>query len=233
MKTLLLNPPSFLRSDRGASSRWPARREITSSWYPVWLAYPAGLIEKSWPLDGPPHGVSPEETVSIAGDYDFVVLYTSSPGFKNDVRLAEIIKDSSPDTKIAFVGPHVTVQSDQSVKSSSAIDFGTRKGIDYSVPEFASGKKREEIAGISSRKKEEIVHNPDRPAIQDLDALPFATEIYKRDLDIAKYNVPFLLPPKYCLLHFSGLSGALHFLSLTADYQWTSLANAKQPKRGC
>ena len=40
MKTLLLNPPSFDRFDGGASSRWPATREIESYWYPVWLAYP-------------------------------------------------------------------------------------------------------------------------------------------------------------------------------------------------
>ena len=43
MKTLLLNPPSFENFDGGASSRWPATREIESYWYPVWLAYPAGM----------------------------------------------------------------------------------------------------------------------------------------------------------------------------------------------
>ena len=37
MKTLLMNPPSFENFDGGASSRWPATREIESYWYPVWL----------------------------------------------------------------------------------------------------------------------------------------------------------------------------------------------------
>lgn len=46
LKTLLLNPPSFEKFDDGASSRWPATREIESYWYPVWLAYPAGLGEQ-------------------------------------------------------------------------------------------------------------------------------------------------------------------------------------------
>ena len=41
LKTLLLNPPSFENFDGGASSRWPATREIESYWYPVWLTYPA------------------------------------------------------------------------------------------------------------------------------------------------------------------------------------------------
>ena len=47
LKTLLLNPPSFENFDGGASSRWPATREIESYWYPVWLTYPAGLLEGS------------------------------------------------------------------------------------------------------------------------------------------------------------------------------------------
>src|SRR5512144_1218676 len=110
MKTLLLNPPSFPNFDGGASSRWPASREIASFWYPVWLAYPAGMIPGSRLLDAPPHGVTPEETIRIARDYEFLVLFTSSPGFDNDVRLAEMIKDVNPSIKIAFVGPPVSIQ---------------------------------------------------------------------------------------------------------------------------
>src|SRR5512147_2528484 len=87
MKTLLLNPPSFEKFDGGAGSRWPARREITSFWYPVWLTYPAGMIKESRLLDAPSHGVTPQQTIDIAMEYDFVVIFTSTPGFANDVRL--------------------------------------------------------------------------------------------------------------------------------------------------
>jgi hypothetical protein len=62
LKTLFLNPPSFDKFDGGASSRWPATREIESYWYPVWLTYPAGQLEGSRLLDASPHHVSPEET---------------------------------------------------------------------------------------------------------------------------------------------------------------------------
>src|SRR5208337_2719102 len=55
MKTLFLNPPSFEKFDGGAGSRWPATREIESYWYPVWLAYPAGLLDGSRLLDAPRH----------------------------------------------------------------------------------------------------------------------------------------------------------------------------------
>ena len=47
LKTLFLNPPSFENFDGGAGSRWPATREIAPFWYPVWLAYPAGMLPGS------------------------------------------------------------------------------------------------------------------------------------------------------------------------------------------
>jgi len=195
MKTLLLNPPSFEKFDGGAGSRYQATREVTSFWYPVWLAYPAGLIKDSRLLDAPAHGINPKETIHIATDYEFAVIFTSTPGFKSDMRLAEMMKDAKPQIKIALVGPHVSVQTEESLNASPVIDFVARKEFDYSIAEFAWGKKIEEIVGISFRKNGRIVHNPDRPQIENLDELPFVVEIFKRDLDFTKYNIPYLLYP--------------------------------------
>ena len=47
MRTLFLQGPSFEGFDGGAGSRYQARREITSFWYPTWLAQPAALVEGS------------------------------------------------------------------------------------------------------------------------------------------------------------------------------------------
>src|SRR5262249_34302872 len=105
MRTLFLNPPSFEGFDGGASSRWPASREIESYWYPVWLCYPAGMLPDSKVVDAPPHKISIEQTVEMARDFELLVLYTSTPGFHVDVRMAEMMKDSNPKLKVAFVGP--------------------------------------------------------------------------------------------------------------------------------
>ncbi len=195
LKTLFLNPPSFENFDGGAGSRWPATREIESFWYPVWLAYPAGMLEGSRLLDAPSHHVSGEQTIEIAKQYEFLVLFTSTPGFPGDIRLATAIKAVHPNIKIAFVGPHVTVLPEKSLRDCTAIDFICRKEFDYAVTDYAKGKPLEEIAGASFLKDGKIVHNPDAPQIQNLDELPHVTEIYKRDLDITNYNVPFLLNP--------------------------------------
>jgi hopanoid biosynthesis associated radical SAM protein HpnJ len=195
LKTLFLNPPSFENFDGGAGSRWPATREIESFWYPVWLAYPAGMLEGSRLLDAPSHHVSGEQTIEIAKQYEFLVLFTSTPGFPGDIRLATAIKAVNPKIKIAFVGPHVTVLPEKSLRDCTAIDFICRKEFDYAVTDYAKGKPLAEIAGASFLKDGKIVHNPDAPQIQNLDDLPHVTEIYKRDLDITNYNVPFLLNP--------------------------------------
>jgi hopanoid biosynthesis associated radical SAM protein HpnJ len=195
LKTLFLNPPSFENFDGGAGSRWPATREIESYWYPVWLAYPAGMLEGARLLDAPPHHVSGEETIQIAKEYEFLVLFTSTPGFPGDIRLAKAIKAANAKIKIAFVGPHVSVLPEKSLRDCPEIDFVCRKEFDYSVTEYAKGKALEEIPGVSFLKDGKVVHNPDAPQIQDLDAMPHVTEVYKRDLDVRKYNVPFLLYP--------------------------------------
>ena len=115
LKTLFLNPPSFENFDGGASSRWPATREIESYWYPVWLTYPAGLLEGSRVLDASPHHVSPEETIKICKDYEFLVLFTSTMGWKSDQHLAQAIKAAHPTMRIAFVGPPVTTDPDRAL----------------------------------------------------------------------------------------------------------------------
>jgi hopanoid biosynthesis associated radical SAM protein HpnJ len=124
-----------------------------------------------------------------------VVLFTSTPGFSSDVRLAEMMKAAKPSLKIAFVGPHVTTLPEQSLMASEAIDFVTHKEFDYTVTEFASGMPLEEIKGVSFRKDGNIVHTEKRLPIENLDALPWVTPIYKRDMDYTRYNVPFLLNP--------------------------------------
>jgi hopanoid biosynthesis associated radical SAM protein HpnJ len=197
MKTLLLNPPSFEGFDGGAGARWPATREAPSFWYPTWLAYPAGMLPGSRLLDAPPHGVTKAETVEISRDYDLVVFFTSTVGFQSDLLLAQRMKEVHPNVKVAFVGPTVQAQPAESLKAGQAIDFVVRGEFEHALVEFAEGKALSDILGVSFRQNGTVIHNPPRPELQteDLDRLPFVTEVFARDLKIEKYNIPFLLHP--------------------------------------
>jgi hopanoid biosynthesis associated radical SAM protein HpnJ len=194
-KTLFLNPPSFEGFDGGAGSRWPSTREIESYWYPVWLCYPAGMLEGSRVLDAPPHRVSIEQTAAIAKDFELLVLYTSSPGFSVDVKIAGMLKDANPKLEVAFVGPPVTIEPDRALNATKAIDFIVRREFDYQIANYAKGMPLEEIPSVSYRKNGKNIHNPEGGQIENLDELPWVSKVYKRDLDFTRYNVPFLLNP--------------------------------------
>ena len=195
-RTLFLNPPSYENFDGGASSRWPATREIESYWYPVWLCYPAAMLPGSAVVDAPPHKVTPADVTAMAADFEFLVLFTSTPGFANDCALAESMKAANPGLEVCFVGPHVGSLPEESLAACPAIDFVVRKEFDYQVVDFANGKPWRELGGVSYRDAGgAIAHNPDLRQIDDLDALPWVTPVYQRCLDIERYNVPFLKHP--------------------------------------
>jgi hopanoid biosynthesis associated radical SAM protein HpnJ len=197
MKTLLLNPPSFEKFDGGASSRWPVTREIESYWYPVWLTFATGMIPGARLLDASPAKVSKAQTVEIARDYEFMVVFTSTVGFESDLELLRQIKEKNPGLKVAFVGPHVQNRPDESLKASEDIDFIVRGEFDHAVVEFAQGRPLDQILGISYRKDGKILATGTRPQLhtEELDALPFAMDVYAKNLKIENYRVPFLLHP--------------------------------------
>ena len=174
MKTLLLNPPSYDDFDGGAGSRYQATREVWSFWYPTWLCYPAAMIPDSRVLDAPPEKLDQKRTVEIAAGYDLVVLHTSTPSFKLDVRTAESIKAANPACLIGFVGAHVTARAAESLAASSAIDFVARGEFDHAVKEVSEERDWSDITGISFRRNDTVTHNPDRPPLagEDLDATP-------------------------------------------------------------
>jgi hopanoid biosynthesis associated radical SAM protein HpnJ len=196
MKTLFLHPPSYEGFDGGAGSRYQARREIRSFWYPTWLAQPAALVPGSRLIDAPPSRLSLNQILPLAREYDLLVLHTSTPSFASDVKVAEALRDMNPALKIGFVGARVAVQPEESLKASAAIDFVGRNEFDFTVKEVAEGRKFTEIDGLSYRNDAgTLVHNRERAILEDMDKLPFVTEVYKRDLEIENYFIGYLRHP--------------------------------------
>ncbi len=196
MKTsLFLNPPSYEGFDGGAGSRYQAKREIRSFWYPTWLAQPAALVPDSRLLDAPARDLAVEDLIALANDYELAVLHTSTPSFPSDVQVAEALKEANPKLAIGFVGPHVAVSPDASLRASTVIDFVARKEFDFTLKEIAEGRPFEKIDGISYRTGHRIVHNRERAPLADMDQLPFVVDVYRRDLVIEDYFIGYLQHP--------------------------------------
>jgi hopanoid biosynthesis associated radical SAM protein HpnJ len=197
MKTLFLQPPSFDGFDGGAGSRYQAKREIKSFWFPTWLAQPAALVPGSRLIDAPPSRTTLAEVITAVQDRDLVVMHTSTPSFASDVKVAAALKAAKPGLKIGMVGAKVAVQPLESLKQAgAAIDFVARNEFDFTIKEIAEGKPWADIDGMSYWGADgNIVTNKERATLEDMDQLPFVTQVYKDNLRIEDYFIGYLLHP--------------------------------------
>jgi hopanoid biosynthesis associated radical SAM protein HpnJ len=195
MKTLFLHPPSFDGFDGGAGSRYQAKREIRSFWYPTWLAQPAALVPGSRLLDAPADGIGVQQVLPLAHEYELIIMHTSVPSFPTDARVAELLKEQNPKLLIGMIGAKVAVDPDGTLKASRAIDFVAREEFDFTCKEVAEGRALDTIAGLSFQTPEGIRHNPARVPLTDMDELPWVAPVYQRDLRIENYFIGYLKHP--------------------------------------
>src|SRR4029078_3020664 len=137
LKALFLTPPSFEGFDGGAGSRYQAKREIRSFWYPTWLAHHAALVPGSRLVDAPPDGLTLCDVLPLARGYDLCVMHTSTPSFASDVRVAEALKAETPALITGLVGAAVAVPPEPSVRASRALSFVARNEFDFTIQEVA------------------------------------------------------------------------------------------------
>lgn len=202
LKTLFVNPPSWQGFDGGAGSRYQAKREVRSFWYPTWLAQPAALVEGSRLVDAPPDDLTRDDVLRIARDYELVILHTSAPTLRGDAQLAEALKSQKPGVLVGLVGAHAAVLPEETLRASEAIDFVGRKEFDFTCHDVALGLPLAEVDGLSFRRDGEIVHNPERAQIADFDSLPSVMDVYARDLTIENYAIGYLRHPY--VSHYTG-----------------------------
>ncbi len=154
------------------------------------------MVETSRLIDAPPHKTSLAEVLPLARQNDLLVLHTSVPSFKSDVKVAEAMKAENPDLKIGMIGAKVAVDADGSLRTGEVIDFVARNEFDFTIKDVADGHSWSSIKGLSYRTDAgAIVHNEDRAILHDMDSLPWVTPIYQRDLKIENYFIGYLKHP--------------------------------------
>jgi hopanoid biosynthesis associated radical SAM protein HpnJ len=123
-------------------------------------------------------------------------MHTSAPSFASDLRVAEAFREANPRIKIGLVGAAVAVDPEGSLSASPAIDFVCNKEFEFTIKEVAEGRSLQQIAGLSFRSLSgATVHNSPRPVLENMNELPFVTEIYKRDLSVENYFIGYLKHP--------------------------------------
>lgn len=196
MKILMLNPPFLDKYSK--SSRSPAVTKSGTIYFPLWLSYATGVLDKKGHelkiLDAPAKCLTKDEALKQVKEYnpELVVIDTSTPSINSDLDFTKRVKEALPNVKTCLVGTHVSATVSEILpKDAAFVDFIARHEYDYTLPEVAEaleGKRAlSDVLGISYVENGELKENPDRPYIQSLDELPFVSQVYKKYLDIEDY----------------------------------------------
>ena len=233
LRTLFLHPPAVDGFDGGAGSRYQARREVRSFWYPTWLAQPAALVPGSRLVDAPPDGLTLDDVRPLAQQYDLCVMHTSTPSFASDVRVAEALKAENPALVIGLVGAAVAVAPATSLQASAALVVrGPATSSTSRSRRWPRAVRFADVAGLSYRRQRPRGAHagaPDarghgRAALRDpgLQARP-----HRRAL---RHRLP--AAPLRLALHRSRLPLEVHVLPLAADGGRAALPHPQPRARG-
>ncbi|NIN69996.1 MAG: B12-binding domain-containing radical SAM protein, partial [Anaerolineae bacterium] len=195
MNVLMLNPPFKGRFSR--TSRSPAVTLGGTIYYPFWLAYATGVLEQSGfgvqLIDAPAQGLSSGEVVERVKDSPphLIVVDTSTPSIYSDVKMAEQLKESFPSSFVVLVGTHPSALPEETLKLSQKVDAVAVGEYDYTLRDLAlaldNGEDLRAVDGLVFRKGNEIIHNQPRALIENVDELPFVSQVYKRHLNVRDY----------------------------------------------
>lgn len=199
MRIVALNPPFFPKYSR--ESRSPAVAKSGTLYYPMWLAYATGYLEKAGHevllIDAPAVSMNSETVLSRVRDFEpeIAILDTSTPSIYNDIAIGEALKKEIPNLFVVLVGVHVSALPVETLKLSENIDAVAFGEYDSTLVDLAgklSNRKSDDllktVTGLAFRSKGgEIIKNDPRPLIQDLDDIPFVSSVYKKHLDISPY----------------------------------------------
>jgi len=214
MKLLLLNPPFLKNFSR--QSRSPCVTKGGTLYYPYFLAYATGAVEKAGLtaklVDAVANDWSREQTVGFAKEFNpgLIVIDTSTPSMVNDMQVADALKEALPDAHITLVGTHPTALPEEVLNGCKA-DSVCRGEYDHTVRDLAialkEGKPLKTVDGLNFKEGKKITANQKREYIKNLDELPFVSEVYLKHFGkdgIKKYFYASLRWPQLTILTARG-----------------------------
>jgi len=211
MKIYVLHPPfvlnSIFMSNFFRCTRWQGGVSRGGTfWYPIFLSYTTGVLEKAYKnvrlVDAPAWKWDEKKVIQDVKKFgpDLIIIDSNFSSVRNDVYIARLLKDNAEDIKTVLVGPP-TSQFPERILQNDGIDIIARLEYDFTIRDVAQamedGKSFDDIKGISYKEKGKIIHNPDREFIssEDLDKIPFVSEVYKKHLRVKDYFLSHTLYP--------------------------------------
>lgn len=192
MKIAVVNPP-FRNGRFSRTSRSPAIVKSGTLYWPFWLAYLVGGLEREGHavkfLDCPATGVSRQSLSGILEEFrpEMVVIDTSTPSINSDIEVAGLIRNTLPDTVIILVGTHVSALPDQVLARAPFVNAVAVGEYDLSLVRAAGGEDLAQIPGLTLNTPDGPVSTGPPDLVEELDSLPFLADVYLRHLKPENY----------------------------------------------
>jgi len=152
------------------------------------------------------------ENINIVG------FYTTTENIYRCLRCAGELKSNSPDVLIIMGGPHASIKDIDILEEEKSVDIIIRKEGEYTLLEVVKcysllSKNLRNIKGITYRKDNKILRNPDRPLIENLDSIPLPDrDLLSESLRSFDITYPRIITgrgcPFSCAFCYEGFSGS-------------------------
>lgn len=150
-------------------------------------------------------------------------------------RTLETAKKVNPDILTVTGGQHFTATAQESLETFPEIDVIVRGEGEQTFTELVKNADKRSsfsrINGISFRHKGKIIHNPDRPLIQNLEELPYPGYHFVKDV-VHKYHFAAMAGRKAPYALIEGSRGCTHRCTFCTQWRhWQGMFRTKLPKR--
>lgn len=206
MRIVLLNLPwkENLRLGVRAGSRWPFTSfpekdgRIYYIPFPFFLAYATSLLKKEGKkvkiIDAIAEEFNEENLIKKINSFkpELIVVETSTPSFKNDLRIIYNIHNNLINSQIAICGPHASVFPEEILTEYNFINYILIGEYEYTLLNLVNCLENnlslESILGLAYRRGTRVKINNSNSTIDNLDILPWPE---REDVPIYKYNDGF------------------------------------------
>jgi radical SAM superfamily enzyme YgiQ (UPF0313 family) len=171
--------------------------------FPIGLGYLAAAVEgiaDITVIDEGVEGLSFEKMKKI--NPDIIGITATTPSFPRAMEIAAALKDTP--AKIVMGGVHATFMPEEAL--SGGVDIVIRGEGEATFREIVEGRALEDINGISFMKNNNIIHNPDREPVRNLDDLPLPGHKY---FPVSKYGIMSISSSRGCPYSCSYCSATL------------------------
>ncbi len=196
MKVTVVNPP-FMNGKFSRTSRSPAIVKSGTMYWPFWLAYAVGTLERAGHdvlfLDCPAENITRHMLMSTLQETSpaMIVLDTSTPSIHNDLSVSKEIALLLPEASLFLVGTHVSALPEKVLLSAPYITGVAAGEYDLTIPEAAStiqdNGDLQQIPGLWLNTSDKPFFTGYREPISDLDSLPMLADVYRKHLKPENY----------------------------------------------